>query len=71
VDVNAAVYRVTGTGAAPTFLKVRRGPFDETSVRLPTSRGATWVKVGNLTLILYPFVEGHDACALFPHRGIL
>lgn len=76
VDVNAAVYRVEVAGRAPAFLKVRRGPFDPTSVLLPsllhdqsisqiiapcpTHTGARWVTRGNLTLILYPFVAGHD-----------
>ncbi len=76
VDVNAGVYRVVAEDATAYFLKVRRGPFVETAVLLPkllhdqgipqiiaplsTQTGQLWAGLEDFTLILYPFVEGHD-----------
>lgn len=75
-DQNTAVYRVVADDAAPYFLKLRRGVFDETSVALPkflseqglrhiiapltTQAGPLWASLDAFKVILYPFVEGHD-----------
>ena len=58
------------------FLKARRGAFDEVAVRLPkllhdqgipqiiaplpTQAGHLWARRAGVTLILYPFVAGHN-----------
>jgi spectinomycin phosphotransferase len=73
-DPNTAVYRITADDAAPYFLKLRRGVFDETSVTLPqflhdqgiaqiiapltTTGGHLWAQMDAFKVILYPFVEG-------------
>ncbi len=75
-DVNSAAYQLWAEGGASYFLKLRKGPFDELSVILPqllklhgvgpviapiqTTAGQYWGKVGEYTLILYPFVRGRD-----------
>lgn len=75
-DVNTAVYRLTST-QKPYFLKLRRGVFKEVSVTLPrflyeqgvqelipayaTQSGALWAALGEYRVMLFPFVEGHDA----------
>jgi spectinomycin phosphotransferase len=75
-DLNTAVYRVVADTGTPYFLKLRSGPFDETSVRLPkflsdqgieqiippltTRAGGLWASLGAFNTILYPFVEGQD-----------
>lgn len=74
VDVNAAAYRAVIQGGANYFVKLRRGPFDETSVTLPkflsdqgitqiipplpTRNGQLWAILDDFKVILYPFVEG-------------
>ena len=76
-DLNTAVYRVIAADGTPHFLKLRRGVFDETAVSLPkflsdqgiahiiaplaTNTGRLWANLDPFKLILYPFVEGHDA----------
>jgi spectinomycin phosphotransferase len=75
-DLNTAVYRVVADDAAPYFLKLRSGAFDETSVTLPrflgdqgvahilaplsTSAGQLWANLDTFKVILYPFVEGRN-----------
>jgi spectinomycin phosphotransferase len=76
VDPNAAVYRAVAEGTQSYFVKVRSGVFDEISVALPkllsdqgiaqiiapltTKTGRLWVDLDAFTVILYPFVEGHN-----------
>jgi spectinomycin phosphotransferase len=75
-DVNAAVYRAITNDGRLYFVKLRRGVFDEISVALPkllsdqgiaqiiaplaTKTGQLCATVDNFTVILYPFVEGHN-----------
>ncbi len=79
-DVNTAVYRLETRDEAAYFLKLRRGPFDETSVRLPkflhsqglrlvippleTRTGGLTGLLGEYRLILYPFIEQAEAAEL-------
>ncbi len=76
-DVNTAVYRAVTADDTPYFVKLRRGVFDETSVRVPQflhDRGIRQIiapiatrerqlraSLDDFSLIVYPFVEGHDA----------
>jgi len=76
-DLNTAVYRAFAKDGTQYFVKVRTGIFDETSVTLPnylsdqgiehiinplpTRAGQLWVDLDTFKLILYPFVEGHNA----------
>jgi spectinomycin phosphotransferase len=76
VDRNAAVFRVVAADQKPYFVKLRRSDFDEIAVALPkflrdqgivqiiaplaTLTERLWASVEDFTLILYPFVEGHD-----------
>ena len=76
-DVNTAVYRAVVEDETSYFVKLRRGVFDETTVALPkflsdqgiaqiiaplaTKTGQLWASLGVFKLILYPFVEGHNA----------
>lgn len=76
-DANAGVYRADATDGNAYFVKLRRGPLDETSVSLPkclidqgitqiippltTLGGQLWTTLDPFTVILYPFVEGHNA----------
>lgn len=76
-DANAGVYRADAPDGKAYFVKVRRGAIDETSVALPkcfidqgiaqiippltTQSGQLWTTVNSYTVILYPFVEGHNA----------
>ena len=75
-DVNTAVYRVSADDGSVTFLKLRRGPFDELSAAIPgflsrqgvghiiaplaTLAGHLWSRQEPWTVILYPFVRGLD-----------
>lgn len=77
VDVNTAVYRAVTADNKAYFVKLRSGRFDETSVTLPkfysnqgiaqiippliTKSGQLWAKLDTFTVLLYPFVEGHNA----------
>lgn len=76
-DANAGVYRADATDDNAYFVKLRHGRIDETSVTLPkcfvdqgitqiipplpTQSGALWTTLDAFTVILYPFVEGHNA----------
>ena len=76
-DVNTAVYRAVAEDGTPYFVKLRRGVFDETTVALPkflsdqdivqiiaplaARTGHLWASLDPFQLILYPFVEGHNA----------
>ncbi len=67
----------TREGAPPYFLKLRRGAFDEIAVLLPkflsdlgiaeiiapmlTQNHQLWTPFGDFQVILYPFIEGHNA----------
>lgn len=75
-DVGSAVFRVSGHDDRPYFCKLRREPFDETSVSLPrflsdngvtaiiaplrSRAGRLRVPLGDFSLILYPFVAGTE-----------
>jgi spectinomycin phosphotransferase len=79
-DVNTAVYRLETHDGATCFLKLRKGAFDETSVRLPqflhslsiravippleTRLGQLWGSLDPYKLMLYPFIEEADALEL-------
>lgn len=76
-DANAGVYRATAANGNAYFVKLRRGSIDETSVTLPNcfvdqgipqiipplraQNGELWVTLAPFTVILYPFVAGHNA----------
>jgi spectinomycin phosphotransferase len=75
-DRNSASYRAVTEHGESCFIKLRRGPFDETSVLLPrflagrgianivspleTQDGRLWASLAPWTLIVYPFIEGRD-----------
>ncbi len=75
-DLNTAVYRAIAADKTAYFVKLRRGIFDETAVTLPkwlsdqgirqiiapvaTTTGQLWASLGAFTVILYPFIEGHN-----------
>jgi spectinomycin phosphotransferase len=75
-DRNTAAYRIVANDGTPYFLKLRGGDFDDTSVALPkflsdqgiehiiapltTTTGQLWASLDAFTVILYPFVEGHN-----------
>ena len=79
-DPNTAVYRAITGDQTSYFVKLRRGVFDETSVALtrflsdqgiaqiisplPTTTGQLWGNLEAFTVILYPFVEGHNGYAV-------
>jgi spectinomycin phosphotransferase len=76
-DQDTAVYRAEADDGGSYFVKLRRGDFVEASVRVPhwlreqgvaaiippqrTLDGELWTHLAAFTIILYPFVEGHDA----------
>ena len=75
-DVNTAVYRLVTKAQEACFLKIRSGPFREISVTLPrflhaqgiqvippypTKSGGLWADLGDYKVMLYPFIDGHDA----------
>jgi spectinomycin phosphotransferase len=76
-DLNTAAYRMVTDDKKPYFVKIRRGVFDETSVAYPKflfDQGIAQVIAPLITktrqlaanldafkLILYPFIEGHNA----------
>jgi len=86
-DANAGVYRVYAGGQS-YFLKVKRDAVYELSVNLPrclqeqgfepviaplpTLDGDLWGKVGEFSLILYPFIEGRSGwgAGLSDHQWI-
>lgn len=75
-DVNTAVYRATSQDGRDYFLKLRKGPFDEITVTLPsflsklgipsvippleTISSRMWSEMGKFKLILYPYIAGQD-----------
>ena len=75
-DPNTAVYKAVTPDATAYFVKLRRGLFDELSVRLPrylsehgvphlipvieTTSGDLWAGLEPYTVVVYPFVEGRD-----------
>ncbi|WP_374687156.1 phosphotransferase enzyme family protein [Promineifilum sp.] len=75
-DVNSAVYRAAADDGRAYFLKLRRGPLDELSVRIPAflaeqgvehiipplraAGGGLWTALEPFTVTLYPFVAGAD-----------
>lgn len=76
-DMNTAVYRVAAKTHKVYFLKLRSGDFKEISVTLPqflstqgikeliplcpTQTNQLWTSLGDYKVMLYPFIEGHDA----------
>lgn len=76
-DLNTAVYRVAAKTHRLYFLKLRSGNFKEISVTLlqflsaqgikeliplcPTQTNQLWTSLGDYKVMLYPFIEGHDA----------
>ncbi|MGA2490488.1 MAG: aminoglycoside phosphotransferase family protein [Anaerolineales bacterium] len=79
-DQNTAVYRALTGDEASYFVKLRRGVFNEISVAYPkflsdhgitqiippltTRKGRLWADLGAFKLILYPYIEGHNAYAV-------
>src|SRR5262245_41100603 len=75
-DPNTAVYRAVTDDRGSYFVKLRRGVFNEAAVGLPrflsdqgiaqiippleTKTGQLWGYLDAFTVILYPFVEGHN-----------
>jgi spectinomycin phosphotransferase len=75
-DVNTAVYRLITTETR-YFLKLRSGALKEASVTLPhflyaegiteliapypTRSGGLWADLADYKVMLYPFIDGHDA----------
>ena len=75
-DLNTAVYRVAANEETVYFLKLRRGEFDEATVKVPkylsdlgikqiippltTQTGQLWAILALFKVILYPFVEGQN-----------
>ena len=75
-DPNTAVYRVKLVDEESYFLKLRLGNFEKFCVELPvflqaqgvegilapipTTDGHPWATMGEIRLILYPFVDGQD-----------
>lgn len=74
-DQQAAVYRAVSGGRA-YFVKLRRGALNRTALALArflserglesiiaplaTQTGQLWANLGAYTLVLYPFIEGHN-----------
>lgn len=75
-DADSAVYLAESTDQARYFLKLRSGPFDETSVTLPKhyhdsgineiiacippQTSQLWCELGEYKTLLYPFIEGKN-----------
>jgi spectinomycin phosphotransferase len=75
-DLNTAVYRAVSNHETHYFVKLRRGDFNEASVKvpqflsdlgirqiippLPTQTEQLWASLDPYKVILYPFVEGHN-----------
>ena len=76
-DINAAVYHIITWDGTPYFLKLRSGILDDISLVVPkflSDRGIRaviapiltrsrqlWTQLDDFHVILYPFVEGHNA----------
>ncbi|MFH1157354.1 MAG: aminoglycoside phosphotransferase family protein [Pseudomonadota bacterium] len=74
MDSNAAVYRVVSDHGVQYLLKVRSGPFYKPGclvprylqdqgiasvvAPLPTKKNALWTQLGDLTVVVYPFING-------------
>ena len=74
-DANAAVYHATAANGE-YFVKLRRGEVDQSALAIPhllrergitaviaplaTRTGRLWTTIADFTLILYPFVAGHN-----------
>ena len=79
-DLSAAVYKVIAEGGTAYFLKIRFGPVDESGLIVPwalaergirnvlaplqTRSGQLWCSCDECSLILYPFIAGHNAMAV-------
>jgi spectinomycin phosphotransferase len=79
-DRDTAVYRVVASDGRAYFLKLRSGRFDGTAVAvphllhergvaqvippLPTKDGCLWTQLRQFSLVLYRFLDGHDAHAV-------
>jgi spectinomycin phosphotransferase len=75
LDTYAGVYRVTARDGASYFLKAKRRAFYEPSclvprylsdqgitgvvAPLPTTENKLWTRIGEWTVCLYPFIDGH------------
>jgi spectinomycin phosphotransferase len=75
-NLNAAVYRAAAGDGKAYFLKLLKGPFDETGVAIPrllkaqgiqaiiapleTRDHKLWGSLDPYTMILYPFIQGED-----------
>jgi spectinomycin phosphotransferase len=71
------VYRVVTNDGAVYFVKLRRGDVNDASIMVPkylsdqgvkwiipsfrTQTGQLWANIDHFKVILYPFIEGHDA----------
>jgi spectinomycin phosphotransferase len=76
-DLNTAVYRVVTKNGTVYFVKLRSGDLNEASIMVPkylsdqgarwiipsfrTQTGQLWANIDCFKVILYPFIEGHDA----------
>jgi spectinomycin phosphotransferase len=76
IDVDAAVYRATQTNSTVYFVKLRRGVFNEVTVKLPaffsergirqiiaplaTTTNQLWANLGAYKLVLFPFINAKD-----------
>jgi spectinomycin phosphotransferase len=75
-DLNSAVYRLDTADGTPYFLKLRRGDFAQSAVRVPaflhaqdihevmapiaTTSGQLWFRAHGFDWMLYPFFDGTD-----------
>ena len=76
-DRNTAVYRADTNANTPYFVKLRSGPFDDVTLRVPrllfdqgirqiispidTPSGQLWVDLPPYKLAIFPYIEGHNA----------
>jgi spectinomycin phosphotransferase len=76
-DLNTAVFRGTTDQEVDYFVKLRKGPFDETSVTLPkylndqgiqqvaaplpSKTGQLWANLDRFKVILYPYLNSRNA----------
>ncbi len=79
-DRNTAVYRAITGNASPYFVKLRSGIFDEMSIIVPkllheqqiesiiaplsTRSHQLWTSLDDFTVVVFPFIEGHDGYEL-------
>ncbi len=75
-DLNTAVYRAVADNNVHYFVKLRRGNFDKAVAAVPkflssrgikqvipsltTRMGQLWANLDHFTVMLYPYVEGHN-----------